>query len=315
MKPVLAALVAIVLCVTLRDSAAQDLDGAGGLVSSWTLLALERVDPGGEPRRLRGARGLLILDGAGNVFEYFNVSSDTEPTAQALDAQRALAEHGGFWGRYEADAAAGVIAFEARSGVSPSVDGLAFSRRYELDGDRLIVTSGDEPQAQRETRWFWQRVPTVAHLTPEYREVLGFWEHVEERRIDATTGEVLSATRRGPSVIVYTPGGFVGVHFPRIGRTPFETDTPTDDEALAAVRGYIGYFGALSVYPGEVAHNVLGGVSPGPGSILRRAAAIDGDNLVVTLQNTAALISGEPARQVTAVYLRRLSNAEDMLPR
>jgi hypothetical protein len=116
-------------------------------------------------------------------------------------------------------------------------------------------------------------------------------------------------------VIVYTPGGFVGVHFPRLDRAPFAADTPTADEAEAALRGYIGYFGALSVYPGEVAHNVLGGLSPGPGSILRRAAEIDGDELVVTLQNTGALITGEPANQVTTVHLRRLSDADDMLPR
>ena len=86
-------------------------------------------------------------------------------------------------------------------------------------------------------------------------------------------------------------------------------------EAQAALRGYIGYFGALSVYPGEVAHNILGGASPGPGAILRRAAAITGDELVVTLQNTNALITGEPASQLTTVLLRRLSDADDMLPK
>ncbi len=315
MKPVLAALISIVLCVTLRVSAAQEVDDADGLVSSWTLLAAELAAAGSEPRRVRAPRGLLILDGAGNVFEYFTISGEPASAAQTTDAQRALAEHGGFWGRYEADAATGRIVFEARSGISPSVDGRSFSRQYELDGDRLIITSNDEPQAQRDTRWIWQRVPTVAHLTPAYREVLGFWEHVEERRVDTNTGEILSATRRAPSVIVYTPGGFVGVHFPRLGRAPFESDEPTVDEAAAAVRGYIGYFGALSVYPGEVAHNVLGGLSPGPGSILRRAAAIDGDELIVTLQNTGALIAGEPSRQVTAVHLRRLSDADDMLPK
>ena len=312
MKPVAAALAAIVLSVTLRASAAED---AGALVSSWTLVALERIGADGDATRARAPHGLLVLDGAGYAFEYFSAQSGDASAAQRTDAQRAFAEHGGFWGRYEADATAGRIAFEARSGVSPSVQGLEFSRRYELDGDRLIVTSADEPQAQRNARFFWQRVPTVVHLTPEYRQVMGFWEHIEERRIEAATGEVLSATRRAPSVIVYTPGGFVGVHFPTLGRSPFAGETPTEEEAQGALRGYIGYFGALSVYPGEVAHNVLGGVAPGPGAILRRGASIDGDELVVTLQNTASLITGDPARQLTTVQLRRLSDAGDMLPR
>ncbi len=314
MRPVLA-VTAIVLSATLRVAAAQDADGAAALVSSWTLVALEHVGGTGEPTRARGARGLLILDGAGYAFEYFNTQSGDASAAQQTAQQRACAEHGGFWGRYEADAAAGRIAFEASSGVSPSVSGRKFARRYELDGDRLIVTSADEPLAQRNARWIWQRVPPVVHLTPEYREVLGFWQHVEERRIESATGQVLSATRRGPSVIVYTPAGFVGVYFPALNRSTFAADTPTAAEAEAALRGYIGYWGTLSVYPNEVAHNILGGVSPAPGAILRRGAAINGDELVVTLQNTNALIAGEPARQHTTVQLRRLSDADDMLPR
>jgi len=315
MKPILAAVTAFALCATLKVSVAEEADSADALVSSWTLVALERFGAGGEATRARAPHGLLVLDGAGYAFEYFSAQSPSASTAGQTDAQRTFAEHGGFWGRYEADAAAGRIAFEARSGVSPNVQGFRFSRRYEVDGDRLIVTSEDEPQAQGNARFYWQRVPTVAHLTPEYRQVMGFWEHVEERRIVAATGEVLSATRRAPSVIVYTPGGFVGVHFPRLDRTPFAGDAPTAEEAQAALRGYIGYFGALSVYPGEVAHNILGGASPAPGAILRRAAAIAGDELVVTLQNTGAIVTGEPAAQLTTVHLRRLSDADDMLPK
>lgn len=317
MKAVVAAVTAIVLCGALHVAAAEDADGADALVSSWTLLALERIGANGEATRARAPHGLLVLDGAGYVFEYFSAQSAAADAAADswTSQQRIFAEHGGFWGRYEADAAAGRLELEAFSGVSPNVRGLKLSRRYELDGDRLIVTSADEPQAQRDVRFYWQRVPTVAHLTPEYRQVMGFWEHVEERRIAAATGEVLSATRRAPSVIVYTPGGFVGVHFPRLDRTPFGGDAPTAEEAQAALRGYIGYFGALSVYPGEVAHNILGGAAPGAGAILRRAAAIAGNELVVTLQNTGALITGEPASQLTTVHLRRLSDADDMLPR
>jgi hypothetical protein len=302
-----AAVTFAVLLLSAAPAAEAQRNDAADLVSSWLLVAAER-DVASEPRRVAGARGLLVLDGAGYVFEYFSTPSGSTPAR--LEPRRAFADDGGFWGRYEVVPAAGRIDFEAEEGVSPNVRGLEFSRSYELDGDRLIVTSKNEPQAQRDIRLTWQRVPTVEHLTPAYREVVGFWRHVEERRVNTATGEVETTRERAPSVIVYTPGGFLGVHFPTIGRTPFAGETPTEEEAQAAFRGYLGYYGALGVYPGEVFHNVLGGLQPSAGAILRRFAQITGDELVVTIP------SGNPqSTLVTTVHLRRLSGADDMLPR
>jgi hypothetical protein len=127
--------------------------------------------------------------------------------------------------------------------------------------------------------------------------------------LNTATGELDNRRERAPSVIVYTPGGFVGVHFPTLGRAPFAGEVPTEEEARQA-RNYLGYYGALGVYPGEVFHNVLGGVSPNAGAILRRFAKITGDELVVTLP------SGNPQSTLaTVVRLRRLSGIDDMLPR
>jgi hypothetical protein len=305
-----AALTCTVLLISAAPTAdAQQANAAADLVSSWLLVAAERDIASGQARRVPGARGLLVLDGAGNVFEFFSARSGDPPESAQPDPRRVFADNGGFWGRYEAVPADGRIDFEAQEGVSPNVRGLAFSRSYVLQGDRLIVTSTDEPQAQGDVRWTWQRVPTVEHLTPAYREVVGFWRHIEERRVNTATGEVETARERAPSVIVYTPGGFVGVHFPALGRSPFAGETPTEEEAQEA-RGYLGYYGALGVYPGEVFHNVLGGVSPSAGAILRRFAKITGDELVVTIP------SGNPQSTLaTTVHLRRLSGVDDMLPR
>jgi len=305
---------AALACAVLVISAAQQVDAqqtgaAADLVSSWLLVGAERDVASGEPRRVTGSRGLLVLDGAGNVFEFFTAPSGSPANAAQLDPRRIFSDNGGFWGRYEAFPADGRIDFEAEEGVSPSVHGLKFSRRYELAGDRLVITSTNEPQAQRDVRLTWQRVPTVEGLSPAYREVVGFWRHVEESRVNTATGAVDNVRQRAPSVIVYTPGGFVGVHFPTLGRTPFAAETPTEEEAQAA-RNYLGYYGALGVYPGEVFHNILGGVSPSAGAILRRFAKISGDELVVTLP------SGNPQSTfATIVRLRRLSGADDMLPR
>jgi hypothetical protein len=301
---------AVLLISAARMGDAQQTAAAADLVGSWLLVVAERDIASGQPRRVAGSRGLLVLDGAGNVFEYFSAPSGDPPESARPDPQRAFADDGGFWGRYEAVPAAGRIDFEAEAGVSPSVHGLPFSRRYELEGDRLMITSMDEPQAQGDVRLTWQRVPTVEHLSPASREVVGFWRHVEERRVNTATGHVESTRQRAPSVIVYTPGGFVGVHFPTLGRSPFAGETPTEEEAQEAFRGYLGYYGALGVYPGEVFHNVLGGLQPSAGAILRRYADITGDELVVTIPN-----SNPQATVVTVVHLRRLSGIDDMLPR
>jgi hypothetical protein len=302
------ALACAVMLVSAHSASGQASDAAADLVSSWLLVTAERDIASGQPRRIPGARGLLVLDGAGNVFEFFVTPSETSPQT-APDPRRIFADNGGFWGRYDASTADGRIDFAAEEGVSPSVRGLKFSRRYELVDDRLVITSTHEPQAQRDIRLTWRRVPTVEHLSPAYREVVGFWRHIEEQRVDTATGEVETTRERAPSVIVYTPGGFVGVHFPTLARAPFAAEAPTEEEAQAA-RNYLGYYGALGVYPGEVFHNVLGGVSPSAGAILRRYAEIKGDELVVTIP------SGNPQSTLaTTVHLRRLSGADDMLPR
>ena len=87
---------------------------------------------------------------------------------------------------------------------------------------------------------------------------------------------------------------------------------PTVEEARAAVQGYIGYYGALSVYPGHVYHNLMSAMSNVPGTILRRFADFsrDGNELNVHFP---------PARDqqgrmvVTSVILRRISGEAEML--
>jgi hypothetical protein len=299
------------------EAEAQARSAADRLVSSWILVAVDKQASSDAPVRARAPHGLLVLDRAGNAFEFFSATpvfpqGAAAPTGPLL----ALEEHGGFWGRYTVDESTQRITFSAEAGVSPTVQGLEFSRSFELDGDRLVVTSTREPQAQNDTRWIWQRFPTVENLSPAYREVVGFWRNVGERQVDAATGAIQRESQRGPSVIVYTPAGFVGVHFPPRVREPFGGDTPTAEEAQAALRGYIGYWGSLGVYPGEVSHNVLSGVAPTSGAILRRYAEVTGDKLVVRLQGGAARAADDPGpRTATEVFLERLSGADDMLPR
>jgi hypothetical protein len=225
---------------------------------------------------------------------------------------KTLASYGGFWGSYRVDAAQKRISFKAEGGISTSLMGREFSRSFDAAATRLTMTSIDEPHAQGGTRWTWERVPTVDHLSPQYREAVGFWQHVVEKRVNVTTGAVLSESKRAPSIIVYTPGGFVGVHFPPQNRKPFAGETPTVDEARAALMGYVGYYGALTVYPGQVFHNVLAGISPAPGTILKRFVEISGDEVTVRFPPAT---NQQGQQTTTLVTLRRLSGEKEMLPR
>ena len=296
------------------SSAPQTTDRpvGGDLVSTWTLTAWER-SAGGAAARVANPRGLLILDRAGNVFEFItSLATQRGGQVPLAEAQATFAGYGGFWGQYRVDTAQRALTYRAEHGLHPNLGGREFSRSFALDGDRLTITSVAEPNVPGGTRWTWERVPPIDNLSPLYRNVVGFWRHIVEQRVNPTTGAAGAETRRSPSVIVYTPAGFVGVHFPPLNRKPFAADAPTPEEAQAALRGYIGYYGALTVYPGQVFHNILAGVSPVGGSILRRSAEISGNELIVQLPRTRNQ-QGDEAQ--TVVTLKRLSGAADMLPR
>ena len=133
-----------------------------------------------------------------------------------------------------------------------------------------------------------------------------------EKRVNVTTGATLSETRRAPSIIVYTPSGYVGVHFPGLNRQKFAADLPTDAEARGAFSGYVGYFGALSVYPNMVFHQILGGVSMTPGTTLKRPLEMSGDD-DVTIK--FPVNPNQQSQQTTTwVMLHRLSGEKDMIP-
>jgi hypothetical protein len=311
---------AFVLVWTMQLPSAQQPDSAivPGLVSTWTLTSLER-GAGGQTTRIANPRGLLVLDGAGHAFEFVSSPAGQRapdggpvPQTQAADPLERLASYGGFWGEYSVDATQKRLILRPAGAVHPQMmGGRTFSRTLEIQGDRLTLTSIDEPQTPAGTRWVWDRVPTLESLSPVYRRVVGFWEHVVEKRVNGGRGTGVE-TRRQPSVIVYTPGGFVGVHFLPANRKPFAGSTPTPEEARAALQGYIGYYGALTVYSGLVFHNILGGISPTPGTILRRFADISGDELTVRLPPGRAQDGQETN---TIVTLKRLSGVDEMLPR
>jgi len=151
------------------------------------------------------------------------------------------------------------------------------------------------------------------------------WGRPTARSSDSGSPWSRSASRRNryrgirdpprPSIIVYTPSGYVGVHFPPLNRQKFAAEAPTDAEARAALAGYVGYFGALSVYPNMVFHQILSGISFAGGTTLKRPLEMNGDEVTIKFPVNANATTNPPAQQTTTwVTLRRLSGEEAMLP-
>jgi hypothetical protein len=286
---------------------------ARDLVGTWTLVSTDRLS-GGSPSAVTNPRGLLIYDAAGHVLEIVTHGGRVpygagQPTP--AEAQVTFANYGGFWGGYRLDERAGRITVHPEGAVNPKLMGQDVVRSYEFRNDRLVVTTVSGEPGPGSTRWVWERVPPVDNLSSTYRRVVGFWRHVVEKRVNLTTGAVISENRRAPSVIVYSPSGYVGVHFVPLNRKPFAGDVPTDEEARAAIMGYVGYYGALTVYPGMVFHHQLATLGPGSGNTLKRSFEIDGKEIHLKFPPTVNQ-SGE--QTTTLVTLERLSGDAEMLP-
>ena len=304
-----------VLCVAQSLGAQRPATpAAASLVGTWTLVSVDQhVANASETSRVPNPRGLLVYDAAGHALEIVTRGgrapyAANQPTP--AEAHTTFDNYAGFWGSYRVDERGHQIVYRPDGAVNPNIMGQELSRAYDLAGDRLTVTAlASEPNAHGGTRWVWERVPPVENLSPMYRKVVGFWQHVVEKRVNLATGAVISESRRAPSIIVYTPSGFVGVHFVPLNRKRFAADTPTDEEARAAIAGYVGYYGALTVYPGMVFHHRIALLGPVQGDTLKRFAEIEGDE--IHLKFPPALNQGQEV--TTLVTLKRLSGESDML--
>ncbi len=286
-----------------------------GFVGTWTLVSVEKIGADGKAAVQPLPRGVLVFDRAGHAFELAETGRRTPYSANQPTPAEALTVYGsysGFWGGYAVDASQKKITYRPEGAVSPNAMGQDVVRTFDMTGDRLVVTAtAGEPDGLGGTRWTWDRVPLLENLTAANRRLLGFWRHVVEKRINVTTGAIASETERAPSIIVYTPSGYVGVHFPPMGRARFAAPAPTADEARAAIGGFVSYYGAYTLSPGIVFHHRLIILGTAPGDTLKRFYTIAGDTLSLRFP-PARNPQGEEIR--TEVTLKRLSGEREMIP-
>ena len=295
------------------QSAPSSSSSARDLIGTWTLASADQGVDVGKPATVPNPRGLLIFDGGGHVFEVVarGTGRGAGAVPAAADPVATFNNFSGFWGGYTVDVGAKTMTFRPVGSVHPNLMGSEFARTYDLRGDLLTVTApAGELHTRVATRWTWERVPNVENLSPGYRQVIGFWEHVVEKRVNVTAGTTLSEQRRAPSVIVYTPAGYVGVHFPPLNRQKFAGPEPTEAEARTAFSGYVGYFGALGVYPGMVFHQILAGAGNLQGSTLKRFYELKGTELNIRFPPGT---NQQGQQTTTFVTLKRLSGEKEML--
>jgi hypothetical protein len=312
-RKVLAVLTVLTL-PRILGAQAQGATTPRDLVGTWTLSAVERMG-GGAPATVPLPRGLLVFDAAGHAFELASAGRRivyAANQATPAEAHAVYNNYSGFWGSY--NVADQKITYRPEGAISPNAMGQNIVRAFSLKGDRLVVESATgAADGQDQMRWTWERVPPLESLTPANRQLLGFWRHVVERRVSETTGAVLNEATRAPSVIVYTPSGYVGVHFPPLNRPKFAAALPTDDEAQAAIRGFVSYYGSYTLYPGLVFHHRLMILGNGASDSLRRFFEIKGDELTLKFPPGGAGPLGPDGR--TNVVLKRISGAADMIPK
>ena len=314
MRRVVVLFVVLTVFGTPGQTAAQVTSIApADLAATWQLVSLERGLSSEKPERNQQPRGLLILDSAGNVFEWVGTNPRQEPDAPTIDPVKALADYSGFWGRYRVDTAQKRMVFNARGAVSPNMSAREFSRTVERSGDRLTLTSIDEPHSRGGTRWIYERIPPIEAPGPTFRKAVGFWEYVVEKRT-TTAGEVLSEQKRGgPSTIVYTPAGYVGVHFCRSTRRRRRLRGMCQHQRKRGPQSRVHWLLRLAHgVPGQVFHNLMSAMSNVPGTILRRFAVFSKDENELNV-NFAPARDQQGRMVVTSVTLRRISGEAEML--
>ena len=129
---------------------------ARDLIGTWILLGVDRPDA--TPSAVPNPRGLLVFDGAGYALEITTRAGRTpyaggQPTpAEALTT---FTSYGGFWGRYRVDPQQRRISFRNEGALHPNrmgPDQPEEVRTYELQGNRLVVTSTQAQPARRAGR-------------------------------------------------------------------------------------------------------------------------------------------------------------------
>lgn len=139
---------------------------AYSLVGTWSAQAEETIDSAGRTIASNPATGVLVYTAEGRMAVQIVVLPrpvvpavpEGPGNVNAWDAgqvRKVIETYDAYFGTYEADEVNHTVTHHVQGELRPNLDGAAFRRRYQINGDRLTLSSTDP----RETwRVVWERV-------------------------------------------------------------------------------------------------------------------------------------------------------------
>jgi Lipocalin-like domain len=297
--PVVRAHVQAQQIVTERQIAAHPLVGTWELQELHRGPAVQSISPVANPV------GILIQDAAGNVMEI--VTTAARPVT--LSPSEQFTSYQAFWGSYAAGD--GNVTYRIRGDMDPGRMGQQAVRSFERKGTQLVLT--ESRAGGPVTRTVWERIPELEGLQEYQHDAIGFWQWVSAGLFDGKDANVRPAYR-DESAIVYTPTGHMAVlYLGPPGRKRFAGPMPTNEEAVAATRGSVSYFGTYLVQPKSRAvyhYQLAAAVPANVGGSFMRNFEIKGSELF--LRFPPQMLNGQ--RVQNRLTLKRLGGLRDMWP-
>jgi hypothetical protein len=124
------------------------------------------------------------------------------------------------------------------------------------------------------------------------QRLIGSWRHIGST-VNGKPRPGQGAHPKG--IIIYDAHGYMACQVAPDRKTTKAGDKPTGEEALAALDGYIAYFGTYSVDDAArtVTHHRQGSVQPGDNGDVVRGYEFAGDRLILRPVGTAAEVIWE----------------------
>jgi hypothetical protein len=136
---------------------------AYSLVGTWSAQAEETIDSAGRTIASNPATGLLVYTPEGRVAVQIVVLP--RPIVPAVpegpgsvnewdagQARKVIETYDAYFGTYESDEVNHTVIHHVQGELRPNLDGSAFHRRYQIEGDRLTLRSTD-PREMWQVVW------------------------------------------------------------------------------------------------------------------------------------------------------------------
>lgn len=162
--------VAAASCQTARrpDVKASQAVGrpASPLVGTWIVRAIEITDSAGRTIETSRPVGMIVYTPEGRMAVQIMVlprpvvppvpEGPDEVTAWSSEqVRRVVATYDAYFGTYEVDEVRHIVTHHVEGELRPNYVGSAYARRYEVDGDRLLLSAANPGEHWRVV---WERV-------------------------------------------------------------------------------------------------------------------------------------------------------------